>query len=140
MIAGLLAKKGARDSFEAVSQHNVPKVLSSWRDDGTLIFPGEIPLSGTFKGKAAIEGFFKMWFDHFPSIHFDIKDIYVKSIFGFRTNTIVVHWDVEETNRYGRVGKNSGVSVINTKGRKVIRLQDFIFDQSENWKRLWEAD
>ena len=139
MIAGLLAKKGAKDFVEAVSQHNVPRLMSRFRDDATLIFPGEIPLSGTFNGKAAIESWLRQWFDQMPSIQFVIKGVYVKSILGFRTNVTVIHWDVEETNRRGRVVKNSGVSVINTRRRKVIRFQDFIFDQGENFKSSWEA-
>jgi len=137
MIAGLIHKRAAKDGFEAINQHDFPKAISPFHDDATLIFPGEIPISGTFKGKAAIEGFFRTWFDQFPSIHFDIKDIYVKSIFGLRNNTVAVRWDVQETTRDGRVGKNSGVTVIDVKGAKIIRLQDFVFDLGENMKRLW---
>ncbi len=121
-----------------MNQHNLPKVMSSYRDDATVIYPGEVPGSGTFKGKAAIEGWLRQWFDQFQSIHFDIKDIYVKSIFGLRTNTAAIHWDVQLTNRDGRAGKNSGVTVIDIKGGKAFRLTDFIFDPGEE-NRLWET-
>jgi hypothetical protein len=98
-----------------------------------------VPGSGTFTGKAAIEGWSRQWFDQFPSTHFGIKDIYVKSIFGFRTNTVAVHWDIQVTNRYGRAGKDSGVSVIEIKGGTALRSTDFIFDQGDNFKSLWET-
>jgi len=139
MIAELVIKKAAKEGFEAINQHDLPKVMSSYRDDATLIYPGEVPGSGNFKGKAAIEGWWRQWFDQFPSTHFDIKDIYVKSIFGFRTNTVAVHYDIQVTNRYGRVGKDSGVSVIEIKGGKALRSTDFIFDQGDNFKSLWET-
>jgi ketosteroid isomerase-like protein len=140
MIAGLIIKKKIKEGFEALNQHDLPKAISSWRDDGTLIYPGEVPGNGTFKGKAAIEGWLRQYFDQFPSIHIDIKDIYVKSIFGLRTNTAVIHWDVQFTNRDGRAGKNSGVSVFEIKGGKLFCSKDFPFDQGEdNFKRLWGA-
>jgi ketosteroid isomerase-like protein len=133
MIAELIIKKAAKDGFEAINQHDLPKVMSSYQDDATLIYPGEVPGSGTFKGKAAIEGWWRQWFDQFPSTHFDIKDIYVKSI-----NAAVIHFDAQVTNRDGRAGKNSGVGVYEIKGSKIFREQLFIFDQGED-KRMWET-
>jgi ketosteroid isomerase-like protein len=138
MIAGLIIKKKTKEGIEAINQHDLPKVMPSYTDDATLIYPGEVPGSGTFKGKAAIEGWWRQWFDQFPSTHFDIKDIYVKSIFGLRTNTAVIHWDAQVTNRGGRAGKNSGVGVYEIKGSKIFREQLFIFDQGED-KRMWET-
>jgi len=139
MIAGLIIKRKVKEGFEAMNQRDLPKMMSSYRDDATLIYPGEVPGSGTFKGKAAIEGWFKQDFDQFPSMHIDIKDIYVKSIFGLRTNTAVIHWDVQLTNRDGRAGKNSVVGVFEIKGGKLFRTTNFIFDYGEE-KRLWSAD
>ena len=133
MIAGLIIKKAVKDGFEAINQHDLPKVMSSYRDDATLIYPGEAPGSGTFKGKAAIEGWWRQWFDQFPRTHFDIKDIYVKSI-----NAAVIRWDAQVINRDGRAGKNSGVGVYEIKGSKIFREQLFIFDQGED-KRMWET-
>jgi ketosteroid isomerase-like protein len=133
MIAERIIKKAVKDGFEAINQHDLPNVMSSYRDDATLIYPGEVPGSGTFKGKAAIEGWWRQWFDQFPSTHFDIKDVYVKSI-----NAAVIHWDGQVTNRDGRVGKNSAVGVYEIKGSKIFREQIFIFDQGED-KRMWET-
>ena len=141
MIAGLIIKRKVKESYaEALSQHDLPKVMSSYHDDATLIYPGEVPASGTFKGKAAIEGWLRQYFDQFPGIHIDIKDVYVKSIFGLRTNTVVIHWDMQLTNRDGLTGKNSGVSVVEIKEGKLFCSKDFPFDQGEdNFKRLWGA-
>jgi len=55
------------------------------------------------------------------------------------TNVIAVHWNIYLTNRKGRVGQNSGVSVISLKAGKVIKVKDFVFDLGENFKLNWSA-
>ena len=66
MIGVFIAKKTIANSFEALNQHNLSKFMSAWRDDGVYIYPGEIPESGTFKGRDAVEGWFRNYFDQFP--------------------------------------------------------------------------
>lgn len=57
MIGVFLAKKTIADGYEALNQHNLPKFMSLLSDDVTFIYSGEIPsVSGTFKGKGAVEG------------------------------------------------------------------------------------
>ena len=137
MIARLIIKKAIKGGFEAINQHDLPRLISSYQDDATLIYPGEGPQSGTFKGKAAVEGWYRTWFDQFPSIHLDLKDIYVKSIFGLRTNSVVTHWDIQLTNRDGVEGTFSGVTLFDVKGGKVLLQKEFLFDQGEHHKRMW---
>jgi ketosteroid isomerase-like protein len=140
MIGALVAKKAIAGAFEAMNRHDLPKFMSAWRDDGVFIYPGEIYASGTFRGKAAVEGWFRKFFEQFPRIHFDLQDICVRNIFAFTgTNVIAVHWNIHLTNREGRVGENSGVTVITVKGGKVVHVKDFIFDLGENFKRNWSA-
>ena len=140
MIGVFIAKKTIANSFEALNQHNLSKFMSAWRDDGVYIYPGEIPESGTFKGRDAVEGWFRNYFDQFPTIQFDIQNICVRNIFDLTgTNVVAVHWDLQLTNRDGRVGKNSGVTEINIKGGKAFLVKDFIFDQGENFKLMWSA-
>ncbi len=141
MIGGFIAKKTIANSFEALNQHNLSKFMSAWRDDGVYIYPGEIPESGTFKGRDAVEGWFRNYFDQFPTIQFDIQNICVRNIFDLTgTNVVAVHWDLQFINRDGRVGKNSGVTEINAKRGKVFLVKDFIFDQGEkNFKLMWGA-
>jgi ketosteroid isomerase-like protein len=140
MIGALVAKKAIAGAFEAMNRHDLPKFMSAWRDDGVFIYPGEIYASGMFKGKTAVEGFFRNFFDQFPRIHFDVQDICVRNIFALSgTNVVAVHWNIHLTNREGRVGENSGVTVITIKGGKVSLVQDFIFDLGENFRLNWSA-
>lgn len=47
---------------------------------------------------------------------------------------VSVHWNLELTNRDGREGLNSGVTVINLVGGKDSQVKDFIFDLGENFR------
>ena len=140
MIGTLVAKKAIADGFEALNQHDISKFMSSWRDDGTFIYPGEIPASGVFQGKSAVESWFRNFFDQFPKIQFDVQDICVRNIFDLTgTNVVAVHWNLQLKNRDGRVGQNSGVTVLHIKGGKAFQVKDFIFDLGENFKLNWSA-
>lgn len=140
MIGALVARKAIAGSFQAMNRHDLAKFMSAWRDDGVFIYPGEIHASGTFRGKSAVESWFRNFFDQFPKIQFDIQDICVRNIFALGGNNVVaVHWNILLTNREGREGQNSGVTVITVKGGKVIQVKDFIFDLGNNFKLNWSA-
>jgi len=140
MIGAIVAKKAIANAFDALNRHDLTKFMSAWRDDGVFIYPAEIPASGTFTGKSAVEGWFRNFFDQFPRIQFDVQDICVRNIFAFSgTNVVAVHWNIHLTNRDGRAGQNSGVSVISIKGGRVVHVKDFIFDLGENFKLNWSA-
>ena len=140
MIGALVARKAIAASFEAMNQHDLAKFMSAWRDDGVFIYPGEIHASGTFRGKSAVEGWFGNFFQQFPRIQFNIQDICVQNIFALTgTNVVTVHWNIELTNRQGRAGQNSGVTVLRIEGGKVAQVKDFIFDLGENFRLNWSA-
>lgn len=54
---------GHNSAFAALDRHDLPQFMSAWRDDGVFIYPGEIPESGTFTGRSAVEGWFRFIFD-----------------------------------------------------------------------------
>ena len=138
MIGAIIARKAIKEAFAALDRHDLSKFMSAWKDDGVFVYPGDIPESGLFEGKDIIERWFRNFFEQFPKIHFDIQDICVKNIFALSgTNVVSVHWNVYLTNRQGRSGQNSGVTVINVAGGKVSRVKDFIFDLGENFRLNW---
>jgi ketosteroid isomerase-like protein len=140
MIGALVARKALAGAFDALNRHDLAKFMAAWREDGAFIYPGEIPESGTFQGKSAVEGWFRRFFEQFPTIQFDIQDICVRNIFALSgTNVVAVHWNIQLTNREGRVGQNSGVTVVTIQGGKVVLVKDYIFDLGENFRRNWSA-
>jgi len=141
MIGAIIARMAADKAFRALSNHDLAGFMSAWRDDGVLIYPGEMWASGTFTGKPAVEEWCRKFFEQYPKIQFGVQQICVKNIFAMSgTNVIAVHWNINLTNRNDRIGQNSGVSVISLKGGKVIQVKDFVFDLGENFRLNWSAD
>jgi ketosteroid isomerase-like protein len=140
MIGAILAKRALKNAFDALNHHDLPAFMAAWRDDGVFIYPGDIPESGTFKGKSAVEGWFRRFFQQFPTIHFEVLDLCVRNIFDMvGTNVVAVHWNIQLTNREGRVGRNSGVTVVCIERGKAYLARDFIFDLGENFRHNWSA-
>jgi ketosteroid isomerase-like protein len=140
MIGVLLAKRAIVGSFDALNRHDLPRFLSGWRDDGVFIYPGEVPESGSFQGKSAVEAWFRRFFEQFPKIRFEIREICFRNGFDLTGNNVAaVHWDLQLTNREGRTGKNSGVTVVTIRGGKVLAAKDYLFDTGEEYRGMWGA-
>lgn len=140
MIGAILARKAVASAFAALNRHDLPAFMSGWQGNGAFIYPGDIPKSGVAKGKIAVEKWFGNFFEQFPEIHFEVRDICVRNIFSFSGNNVVaVHWDLLLKNRSGRAGQNSGVTVITIRKGKVSEVKDFIFDLGDNFRLNWQA-
>ncbi len=138
MIGTLLARNALRGAFDALNHHDLQKFMSSWHNDGGFIYPGDVWASGKFEGKKAVAGWFQRFFEQFPEITFEIQNLGVRNLFDFLgNNTVTVHWLVKLTNRSGRVGQNSGVTVVRIEHGKVHLVQDFIFDLGDNFRLNW---
>lgn len=140
MIGAIMAKKALAAAFDALNRHDLEKFMAGWRDDGVFVYPGDIPESGTFRGRETVEAWFRRFFEQFPEIGFDVHDICVRNIFDMRgTNVVPVHWDLKLTNRAGRAGTNSGVTIVTIERGKVVYVKDFIFDLGDNFRNNWGA-
>ena len=140
MIGALVAKKALVEAFDALNRHDLPKFMAAWREDGVFVYPGEIPESGTFRGREAVEGWFRRFFEQFPTIAFDVRDICVRNLVDLvGTNVVAVHWNLSLVNREGRHGQNSGITLITLEHGKVTVVKDFIFDLGDNFRNNWSA-
>jgi len=140
MIGAIMAKKAVAGGFEALNQHDLARFMSAWHDDAVFIYPGDVSVSGTYRGRQAIEGWFRTFLDRFPAIEFDVQDVCVRDIFAFGgTNVVVAHWDVKLTDREGTERQNTGVTLLTLKGGKAAQIQDFIFDLGEVFRANWGA-
>jgi uncharacterized protein (TIGR02246 family) len=140
MIGALVARKALAGAFDALNHHDLQKFMAAWRDDGVFVYPGDIPESGIFEGRKAVEGWFQRFLEQFPTIQFDVRDICVRNLSDLLgTNVAVVHWNIRLVNRERREGQNSGVTVIRIERGKVVHAKDFIFDLGDNFRRNWSA-
>jgi len=54
MLGALIAKQKVRSAFSYFNDRNMEKFLSFWADDALFIYPGDVSVSGTVKGRTVI--------------------------------------------------------------------------------------
>ncbi len=129
MLGAVLAQREVRKAFDAMNRHDVEALVASYHEDGEFEFPGDTIMSGRFRGREAIRGWFERWFARMQ-IRFTLRQVSVENIFAFGgTNVLHVEWDVEETDREGHVYHMTGVTAFDIVGGKARRVKDYIFDQ-----------
>jgi len=137
MIGAILARRQARAQFARLNAHDLEGFMSAIADDAVFDFPGQIDASGHHVGKAAVRTFFQTMLDDHPEIRFTLRHVAVENIFSVTgTNTLLVEWDLDYTNRAGRTFHNSGITSGSARGGKIVRLRDYLFD----WIALAEAN
>ena len=140
MIGAILAKRGVTAGYDAMNRHDLQAVMADWHDDAVFAYPGDIPASGTYKGKSVIEAWFDRYFEQFPEVRFEVLDVCVRDLFDLVGNNVIIgHWNVQLTNREGQTGSWSGVSIFTLQRGKVVGLKDIIFDVGDAFRRIWGA-
>jgi ketosteroid isomerase-like protein len=112
-------------------------MMATFSEDATYTFPGSISISGETKGKKAIEAVYTKMMEHYPKMHFTVKDVFVSNVLAMgATNNIAVEYDLSYTNREGKELHNSGVSIIRVKGGKAVAVKEYVFNtdiSKEGW-------
>ena len=138
MIGALIAKSKVTSSYDLLNGRDIKSFLASWHDEASWAYPGSISVSGEFKGKNAIEGWFQKYLDQFTSIKITPRSVCVKNIFDFvGTNVVAVNWDEALTNKDGNQFQFSGVTVITLKLGKATDARDYIFATDEELRKAW---
>ena len=80
------------------------------------------------------------WFDKMATIRLSLKHIAVERIFALgATNAVTAEWGVVETDQQGRTYRASGVTVLQARDGKLVRVRDYIFDLApleEAWRTV----
>ena len=74
MIGAILLKLMAGSGMKEWNQRDLSKILSHFKNDAEYVYPGKMPVSGRWKGKKALEEFFKKYMEQFPDLDFKIKN------------------------------------------------------------------
>ncbi|MGD2187555.1 MAG: nuclear transport factor 2 family protein [Desulfobacterales bacterium] len=138
MIGALIAKSKVTSSYGLLNSRDIKRFLANWHDESIWVYPGSISASGEFKGKKAIEEWFKKYLDQFKIVEITPKSVCVKNIFDFAgTNVVAVNWDEKLTNKDGNQFQFTGVTVITLKFGKATHAQDYIFNTDEELRKAW---
>ena len=137
MIGALIVKKIGPKAFEALNQGNLAEFMEGWAENSIFIYPGDVKVSGTFKGKKDIEKWFKHMFEQLPERAFTIQNVYVRNVCAFgATNGLAVEWEIEVKDKKGKEYKNFGVSVVDIKKGKAVSVRDY-FRFTHFLKEAW---
>jgi len=138
MIGALIAKSKVTSSYDRLNSRDIKSFLANWHNEATWAYPGSISVSGEFKGKKAIEGWFHKYFDQFSSVKIIPRSVCVKNIFDFvGTNVVAVNWDEALTDKDGNQYQFTGVTVITLKLGKATHAKDYIFSTDEELRKAW---
>lgn len=138
MIGAMIAKSKVTSSYDLLNNRDIKRFLANWHDDATWVYPGNISVSGEFKGKKAIEEWFQKMLDQFTSIKITPKNVCIKNILDcVGTNVVTVEWDEENITRDGNNAQFSGVTVITLKFGKATHAKDYIFNTDEEIRKAW---
>jgi len=137
MIGAILAKRQARAQFARLNARDLDAFMSSMADEVVFDFPGQTLGSGHHVGRAAVRSFFESMLEAHPEVRFTLRHVAVEGIGSMSgTNTLLIEWDLDYTDVSGHWFHNSGVTSGSTKGGKIVRLRDYVFD----WVSLAEAN
>ncbi|HUP42483.1 MAG TPA: nuclear transport factor 2 family protein, partial [Thermoanaerobaculia bacterium] len=138
MIGALVAQRRVRSTYAALNARDLDGFLASWSEDATFTFPGDLPASGTWRGKAEIRAWFEDFLDRFPELRFDIRRVCVARPLALgASNDLAVHWQIALTNRDGVSNRNSGITLIELRAGRVVAARDFIASTGDDFRRVW---
>jgi ketosteroid isomerase-like protein len=137
MIGALIAKKVAQSGFSNLNKGNIEAFTNSWAEEAVFVYPPGVSASGTIRGRENIRKWFGKWMEQFPKRNFVLKNVCVKNIFDFiGSNVVSVEWKVNVTNKDGKDFGLDGVTTIDIRKGKAVRVCDYIADTAV-WKEAW---
>ncbi len=112
-------------------------IMANWNDEATLTYPGNLSVSGTRKGRDAIEAWFRHFMEAVPTRTSKLSSICVQNIFDIvGTNVIAAQWEDRPVNRAGESFHVQGVTVATSRWGKITASTVYIFDPSV-LPRIW---
>ena len=138
MIGSIVGRHLTRRAFSLLSQRKVDEFLAAWAKDAVFIYPGQTRVSGTHRGKDAIQKFFRQMLAQFPEFQFEVHHIAVDRIMDVTgTNCTASEWTLRGKNIHGERFENTGVTVARLRLGKALVVKDYIFDL-ELARKVWE--
>lgn len=138
MIGALIAQRRVRSTYRALNARDLDRFLAAWSEDAAFTFPGDVAASGTWRGKPAIRAWFEDFLDRFPELRFDVRRVCVARPLALgAANDLAAHWEIELTNREGVTNHNSGITLIEVRGGRVVAARDYIAGTGDDFRRVW---
>jgi ketosteroid isomerase-like protein len=106
--------------------------MKGWADDGVLEFPGHSAISGSYAGRAAIEGFFRRWFERMTSIRLTVRHVaFANPVALDLRNTMYVEFETDQVTREGLPFHTEVVGVYRLRRRKLLSYREYLYDPDQ---------
>ncbi len=129
MIGTIIARHVSRKIFDHLNNRDMDAFLKTIAEDAVIEFPGNLSISGQYKGHQAIREWMEKVFSLYLEHKFTVKNVYMKDIFAFGpSNIAAVEYDLQATLQNGSPYKNSFVILIYIEGGKAVRSRQFPLD------------
>ncbi|MYW69175.1 nuclear transport factor 2 family protein [Streptomyces sp. SID8379] len=117
--------------FEALAAGDQETILDSWAEDGTCWYGGDLPISGTWRGRdQVIDGFLGTAFAHLdPEREVGLK---VTNVFG-EGEQVLVEWHSWATGRTGRPYDQRNIGVFVVRDGRIAAMREYA--DTQNWER-----
>jgi ketosteroid isomerase-like protein len=117
--------------FASLRAKDLQAVCRDLSDNAIFEFPGRSRLSGTYRGRDAIEGFFRQVFERYETFDIRPKRIALTHPYTFgATNAALVEWVLDAVTHDRLVPHFEGVVVLQLRRGKLIYGRDYFFDPS----------
>ncbi|HVX44672.1 MAG TPA: nuclear transport factor 2 family protein [Mycobacteriales bacterium] len=122
--------------FTALAAGDQETIWDSWAEDGSCWYGGDLPISGTWKGRdQVINGFLATAFAHLDP----------EQEIGIRVTTllvdgdqVVVEWDSWATGRTGRPYAEKNIGIFRVRDGKIVEMREYA--DTQHWERALVAD
>jgi ketosteroid isomerase-like protein len=121
--------------FDALAAGDRETVWDCWAEDGTCWYGGDLPISGTWRGRdRVINGFLATAFAHLdPDREIGVR---VTNIFG-EDEQVVVEWDSWATGKTGRTYDQKNIAVFTVGAGKIVCMREYA--DTQHWERALVA-
>ena len=129
MIASLMAKRALRSGWALMGQDHIDTdaLLKDWADDAVWECPSDLSVGETIRGKKAAADWFHRWEQEFPKRKLIPKNVCLSGTCLPSPNMVaMVDWTCTETDKQGREYKYDGVTVIQMKNGKAVKVTENI--------------
>lgn len=122
------AARAALQFVQALNRHDVQAMMQLLSDDCVLEASGPFPDGALISGKEAVTQFWQAFFQHLPSAHFDIEEIY-----GLGLRCIVrwrCHWEPDGTSE----NHVRGADILRVQNGLICEQQSYVKASIGSWK------
>ncbi|MBS2532612.1 nuclear transport factor 2 family protein [Catenulispora sp. NF23] len=121
--------------FAALADGDQDTIRDCWAEDGSVWYPGDLPISGTWQGRdQVIDGFLGTAFAHFDPAH--EVGLQVTNVFD-QGEQVLIEWHSWGVGKTGRTYDQKNIAVFVVRDEKIVTMREYA--DTQHWARALVA-